>query len=101
MPPCANCVHAFQKQKVWVQRGRSRGQPSGLKTWNFEGALGRQLLDRMGPDLQEELWFAGARCETRPAPKAGLQTPSNHNKNALFYKQGCHTFANNESKTVI
>ena len=77
------------------------GQPSGLKSWNFEGALDRQVLDRMGPDLEEELWFAGARCETRPAPKAGLQTPSNHNKNALFYKQGCHTFANNESKTVI
>ena len=77
------------------------GQPSGLKTWNFEGALDRQVLDRMGPDLEEELWFAGARCETRPAPKAGLQTPSNDNKNALFYKQGCHTFANNESNIVI
>ena len=78
-----------------------RGQPSGLKSWNFEGGLERQVSDRMGHDLWEELCFAGARCETRPAPKAGLQTPSNHNKNAFFYKQGCHTFANNESKTVI
>ena len=30
-----------------------------------------------------------------------LQTGSGHNKNAFFDKQGCHTFANDESKTVI
>ena len=47
------------------------GQPSGLKSWNFKGGLDRQVLDRMGEDLEEELCFAGARRETRFAPKAG------------------------------
>ena len=60
------------------------------RCWKEWAKIFRGSFASLGPDVKRDL-----------PPKQELQTATNHNKNALFDKQGCHTFANNESKTVI
>ena len=79
---------------AWESKG-------ALKSWNFEGGLDRQMLERMVQIFRGSFASLGPDVKRDLPPKQELQTATNHNKNAFFDKQGCHTFANNESRTVI